>query len=137
MEKQKHFCEGDPELSMTRNCRVHCNIYLYIYIYNYVYVCSKTIFSPVVCPTAYARVPVWRPTCMSFSLCTVRRLTCMLYIQHMQDSGMTSYMYDVQSGARLSAWRLSCTPNNCNKISGRLTYLLFNLCMNMSMTSYL
>ena len=26
LEKQKCFCEGDPELSMTRNCRVHCSI---------------------------------------------------------------------------------------------------------------
>jgi len=26
MEKQKCLCEGDPELSMTRNCRVHCGI---------------------------------------------------------------------------------------------------------------
>ena len=24
LEKQKCLCEGDPELSMTRNCRVHC-----------------------------------------------------------------------------------------------------------------
>jgi len=23
--KKKCLCEGDPELSMTRNCRVHCN----------------------------------------------------------------------------------------------------------------
>ena len=23
-KKQKCLCEGDPELSMTRNCRVHC-----------------------------------------------------------------------------------------------------------------
>ena len=24
LEKQKCLCEGDPKLSMTRNCRVHC-----------------------------------------------------------------------------------------------------------------
>jgi len=26
LEKQKGLCEGDPEQSMTRNCRVHCII---------------------------------------------------------------------------------------------------------------
>ena len=26
LEKHKCLCEGDPELSMTRNCRVHCII---------------------------------------------------------------------------------------------------------------
>ena len=26
LEKQKCLCEGDPELSMTRNCRVHCTM---------------------------------------------------------------------------------------------------------------
>jgi len=26
LEKQKSLCEGDPELSMTRNCRVHCTL---------------------------------------------------------------------------------------------------------------
>ena len=28
LEKQKCLCEGDPELSMTRNCRVHCSLAL-------------------------------------------------------------------------------------------------------------
>ena len=33
-EKKKCLCEGDPELSMTRNCRVHCT-----YVYTYIFMC--------------------------------------------------------------------------------------------------